>query len=217
MDNTDKKKRIVLFQQLVNKQTGETITRVKPKPKSRKKIIVAKGKGTKTVGKILLARLYPLRFALDTGLRRKGINTTGLSFQTLVIMYYNAFSGNKPVVISDFINNPVFKLRPSDNPSGDLSEARNQTAMVQVNDIVFEVMNIFKRAYERYRTLNNMGLDPKQNMTVEEFSQAKAAIKVKNQLIREASEDHFLKASDFVKTLKWIAGIILFFYILKNL
>jgi hypothetical protein len=217
MDNTDQTKRIILFQKLHNKASGETIIRAKPKPRDKRKIILAKGKGAKTIGKILLARLQPLRFAMLVGLKRKGLNTSGLDFQTLTVLYYNAFSKNKTVDISAFINNPVFRLKTTDSTLSDIDEARNQTSIVAINDVVLEVINIFKRAFERYNTLKNVGLDPNQLMAVEEITQAKAAIYLKSKLLTEAKEDHFLKAGVFRKTLLWIAGIILFFYLIRNL
>ena len=218
MDNTDRHNRTVIVQALKNNRTGEKIVRIKEKKEKRPvRKVIASGRGEKTVGKILIARLSPLRPYMVRGLQLHGINTMGLSMPRIVILYHNQFSPNKDIPVNDFIDNPVFKLRPSDTVNSDLTEARNQTAILTVNEVISEVMRIFAAAKKKYDNLMTLGYDPKELMSRDEYYQARSAKKVIHQLLKESEFNHYLKADQLMKWVKWAVVVWLIFYLLKKL
>lgn len=217
MDNTDIKRKVILFQKRFNPVTGEKIIRTKPKNRIKIKRVLAKGRGRKTIGAILIARLQPLRFAMITGLNRKGINTLGLDLKNIVIQYYNNFSGNKPILVSKFINNFAFKITPNDTLSTDIDSARNQTAMMDIETVVSEIIRTFREAEAKFDNMKYLGLQPNLMLSDENRTQAKAVKLVKKKLIREEKQDHFLKVGQFRKTILWIAGIFFAYYLFRKL
>lgn len=211
MDNTDVKKRVILVQRKRNSLTGETVTRTRPKTSKRQRVVVARGKGSKTIGDVLLARLKPLAFAIRTGLAKRGYNTAGMNFKSQVAVYYNEFSGRKPVDVSEFINHVAFKLKTTDNPNGDIEDARNKQSMMEVNEIVTSVMNVFSTAKHKHEALAMQGQNPRQFMTDEQLTQARAAMIVQEKLLREFRHDNFVTQGDLMKWIKWvvIGGLVI--------
>ena len=221
MDNTDRKKRVILINKRVNHLTGETVVRTKPKNPQRKKIIVAEGKGKKTIGNILLSRLYPFGFAINTGLIKRGYNVSGLNFKSKVAIYYNEFAtgiiGRKPLNVSEFINNVSFKLTPDDEINGDIEETRNQVQFAEITSVVNDIIEVFKVAKFKYETLKIQGFEPRQFLTDEQLTQAKAAFIVQDRLTKNLQSDHFFQSGEVWGLVKIIVGIYLIYYILKSI
>ena len=217
MDLTGNVQRKLLVNKSVNSVTGETVIRVRPKPIRYKRVVIARGSGdTATIGDIITARLRPLRFAMVTGLRRFGINTTGVSWPVLVALYYNTFSG-KRVDVSEFSNHVAFKLKTKDEATADLTDPKNRTQFAEINDIVTEIIELFRQSKEKYLTAEKFDNNPEQVLKSEDVCRAKAVFIVERKLRRELRADHFLKQSDMVTVIKYaIIGFILY-YILKTL
>lgn len=218
MDLTDRtQRRTILTKKTFNPVTGETVTITRPKPVRKRKMTVARGKGDSyTIGDVLLSRLRPLRFAMVTGLQRSGVNTSGLPFKTLTVLYYNTFTGKK-TDLSGFINNPVFKLSPKDETAGDIQEARNRTAMLNVSDVVDTIITLFKTSRDKYNKAVSMGFDPEKNITDEDLTRAKAVFLVEKRLRRELRHDNFVRQSDVITVVKWAVIGFIIYYILKNI
>lgn len=217
MDLTGNVQKKLLVNKSVNPLTGETVIRVRPKPTRYKRVTIARGSGdTVTVGDIITACLRPLRFAMVTGLNRFGVNTKGVSWPVLIALYYNAFSG-KRIDVSEFSNHIAFKLKTTDEATADLTEPKNRTQFAEINDIVNEIIELFRQSKEKYLTAKRFGSNPEQVLKSEDICRAKATFLVERKLRRELRADHFLKQSDVVTVIKYaIIGFILY-YILKNL
>lgn len=205
MDNTERQNRIVL------------IDRKRPK---RKKVL-ARGRGRKTVGAILTARLLPFRFAMRSGLAKRGYHVHAMDFKTTIGTYYNEFGaggpGAKKIDVSAFINSVAFKITPDDQVTGDLDETRNRLAFAEVAAMADEIINIFRSAKFRYQTLVTQGLPPRQFMTDEQLTQAHAVFIVEERLLKKLDGDHFLKKDEFWGFLKWAGIILLTWYLIKEL
>lgn len=223
MDNTDVKRKVVLVRKTYNHLTGERTTTVKPKLVKSKKIIVARGYRSMggdaghTVGDVLTAKALPFRFAMRTLLNQRGYNTNKLKFKSLLIKFYNEFSSKKYIDESNFVNNVVFKLRPTDNPSGDINDARNRTAFFEVTQITNDVINIFKIARDKYMIAANNGLQPEQLLKDEELTMAKATFKVERSLLSENKKDHYVSSGELHKTLYFIGGFLLIYWLISTL
>lgn len=203
MDNTDIKRDVVLVRN-----------------KTKKKVVVARGNGSRTIGDVLIARLRPFRFAIITGLKKHGINTTGVNFKTLVILYHNEYAVGgqvKPVPITQFINSAAFKLKTDDKATGDTGDARNMASFMDIVDTVTRVINVFKVAKVKYSVAVSRGDDPKQVMTDEEYVQAKACFIVEDSLLRKMKGDNYLKAGQVKKFVIWAVIIGVGIYLLSRL
>ena len=191
----------------------DVINHVVSKPKI---VIIAGEKVTQSVGNGLISKLKPFTFAIKKGLQQRGINVTGLNFKTLVILYYNEYSG-KEINVSEFINNVCFKLKPDDLPTGDINSARNKMSYGTIEDIVNTVVHIFKTSKDKFDTLMMQGFDAYNLMTDEQIIQAKAATIVENNLFRKFKGDHFIKEGDFFRYVKYILILVLFVYIVNEI
>lgn len=182
----------------------------------RKKTVLASGFGRCTVGDILLARLKPLRFAMVTGLHRRGINTNGLDFPTLTGLYYNEFSGKK-IDLTNFINHVLFKITTKDTTSGDITDMKNLSLFNQITDVTNEIVNIFRNSKEQYKTAIAQGENPKTVLTSEDFTRAKAVFIVEDMILQKAKTDNFVKQPDLITLIKWVAVGFIIYYLMKNL
>jgi len=223
VDNSDVKRNVILTRKSYNSLTGETtvITKPKPKPK-KKKVVVASGKGSEyTVGDVLISRVKPLHFAMMRQLFQKGINATSMNFKTVVIYYYNNFCINttnrKPYDVSAFINLPAFKIRLDRETSADPNDARNKSSFVDVVEVADAIISIFRQAKARYDTLITEGFDPKEMMNDEQYSQAKAAIIVENDLLKKFRSDNFMKVGEFSTSITWILAFVVVIYFINSL
>jgi hypothetical protein len=217
MDLTGNVKRKILIKKTVNPVTGEATIKVRPKPYLRRKIIVARGTGDiATIGDLITARLKPLRFAIVTGLNRFGVNTSGVSFPVLIALYYNHFSG-KQIDVSEFSNHVAFKISVKDETAGSLTDPKNRTQFMQVNDIVTEIIELFRKSKEKYLSAEKFGNKPEQVLKSEDLIRAKAVFIVEKKLRRELRADHFVKQSDIIQILKIALIAFVAYHILKSL
>lgn len=161
-----------------------------------------------TTGDELINRLRPFRAAMIRGLQQRGVNTFGMKFKTVVATYYNEFSG-RTLNVSDFINNIAFKIKKSDDVTGDILSSRVQASFNEINDVVSAIINIFKVARNKYDAALVYGYEPEKLLKDEEVTQAKAAKKVEHSLLLKFRGDHYMKYSEFRKNMLWIFGFAL--------
>lgn len=173
-----------------------------------RKVVIIIPKKAVSYGDKIIAKLKPFRFALVTGLQRKGISTNAMKFKAIVVVYYNEYSG-KTVSISEFINNPAFKADVNDN----IDNVRVETAMVEISLIVDTIINMFKDSAKRYDTALSYGHIPEKILNDEDLSRAKAAKIVEEALLKKFAADHFMKLSEFNSTLKWLLGFAVVLYL----
>lgn len=219
MDNTDIRRKVILKKTRFNSLTGETITVTRPKVRKRKTVVLSRGKGKKSIGNILLSRLVPFRFAIKTCLVKLGYNVSGLDFKTETALFYNEFAvnryGRKSLNVSEFTNNVAFKLSPDDNINGDLDEARNRTAFLEITDVADSILNVFKGSRTKYETLKLQGLQPEKLMLSAELLQAKAVFIVQRRLTEKIEYDSFVKKNDVIN-LVFIGFLIYFIWIILS-
>jgi len=215
MDNTDRVEQKILTKKLINSETGETITRTKPIKQKKQRIIVASGRGKKSVGNIMLAKVMPFKFAIVTLLKKRGYDTSLMNFRTLLGTYYRDFV--KPDFdVPVFANNIAFKLSPDDETTGNITDARNALQFTEIPIIVDGVISTFVKSKQKYDTCIMQGFDPEMSLKDEEITQAKACIVVQERLLKKEKSDHFLKVDD-LKNIYWLIGFILVFWILTQL
>ena len=217
MDLTGNIKRKLLIKKTLNPVTGEATFRVRPKPIKLKKVVIARGSGDRaTIGDLLTARLKPLRFAMVTGLQRFGVNTSGVSFPVLIALYYNTFSG-KRIDVSEFSNHVAFKIGVKDETAADLTDPKNRSQFMIVNDVVNDIINLFRQSKELYLSAENRGEIPCKVLKAEDITRAKAVFIVEKKLRRELQSDNFVRQSDVFKVLKFALIFFVAYYILKSL
>lgn len=138
----------------------------------------------KPVGTIITSQLLPFAHTMRLQLRRRGYNTTGVPLKSVIPLYYNEFvAGGKLVPIShfEFINNPAFKVRPSDNLNGELTDI-HKDFFAQISDVVYNIIQQFKLSRDKKRSATLNGMNYMEVLTDEEIVQAKAADKVTKDL-----------------------------------
>ena len=220
MDLTENKEPVILTKTYRNRRTGEVKTITKPVPVTvPKKKVIARGKGKKTAGRILIARLQPFKGAMIRGLQRHGINTMSLPFKTIIALYYNEFCltdiTKKSLNVTDFINNVAFKINVNDDINGDITEARNETAFTEIATIVDYIISVFKGAKEKYLYIKQQSLPVYQYLTDEELLQAKTCISVERDLLMKSANDSYVKVTDFKMLVKIVLFFVLIYYLLK--
>lgn len=179
----------------------------------KRKVYVANNRKGATCGDVILARLEPFRKAMIIGLNRRGINTTSLNLKTLTVLYYNEFSGRKPLGVSEFINSFCFKITPKDVTTADRNDPRNVTAISDINEVADSIIFVFRNAKDRYNNLLLQGFEPRRSMRDEEIIQANAAREVQAKLISKSAGDHYVKFSDITPFLKWGLIILVLYYL----
>lgn len=195
MDNTDVKREVILV---------------------KKKEVLASGicdKRRHTIGDVLIAKVLPFRFAMITLLNRRGYRTDSLSFKFLVVKFYNEFVTKNPINESAFINNVVFKIRPDEKTSGDINEARNKTAFLQISEVADNVIDAFRRAKFKYQLHIEKGLNPEQLLADEELTMARAVFLIERDLLKRSHQDNYVSSGEMRKIIWWmiiIAGILWF-------
>lgn len=180
-----------------------------------KKVVLILPKVQLSYGDKIINKLKPFRFAMVTGLQRKGISTNGMKFKGIVVYYYNDYSGKK-VDVSEFINNVAFKVFEGSDVSGDTNSVRVQTAFVELSLIVDSVVNLFKESAQKYDTAISYGYMPDNILNDEDISRAKAVKIVEQSLLKKFEADHFMKAGEFNTTLKWLLGFAIVLYLLSQ-
>ena len=181
---------------------------------------VAGGKGF-TVGRVLLEKVRPFRFAMLVSLQRKGISVAHLRFRHIVALFFNNFCTNSfgvgAINVSDFGNNVAFKIRSLDEAAPYNSNGRVSTQVNEVSEVVECIIEQFKQSNEKYKVAKLYGQSPAMTMTDEELLQAAAFRKVYRNLSKEVRGDNFIKVSTVNQVLKIaVIGLILY-YILKSI
>lgn len=223
MDNTDVKQPVILTKTFTNRKTGQFMSLTQPdKPVyKRKRKTIAAGRGRKTVGKVLVGRLVPFRFAMALLLQRKGIDTSSMPFKTVIALYYNNFcltdASKKPIDVFTFGNNLAFKLSTETDTNGQSEEARNLTAFVEVVEVVNQIIYCFKEAKEKYFVAKEQGLNPKYALSDEDYTEAKACMLVQKDLLMKEQSDSYIKVGSILSVVKWLLAFALAYYLIKNL
>jgi hypothetical protein len=191
MDNTNvQDQKLFIARRKRNPDGSITVQAKKFTPEKQKKRIIARGKGEHTIGAVMTSQLVPFRKAMETGLKKRGYNTSNLNFKTVIGLYYNEFASNlynksnhfAPVNIFEFTSNPAFRVHPHDNINGELDDIHNTIQFDQVNGIIDNIIDLFRYAKLKKRLAISQGINPKEVLTDEEILQAKAADSVERKL-----------------------------------
>jgi len=206
MDNTDVKKPVILTKPIVEKR----------------KVNIAAGKvRNRTLGFYLLNRVRPFRFAMVLGLQRRGISTKNLPFRTIVGLYFNNFCANSfgimPIDIVQWNNNIAFKITEKSDTGSELQEARNMTAFTQIAEVCDYIVELFREAKEKYLIAKMQGYEPKEVLTDEQFTQAKACMRVEKRLNNAERSDNYIKLSSVKAFIKWLIILVIIYYAITKL
>jgi hypothetical protein len=138
----------------------------------------------KPIGSIITSQLLPFANTMRLQLRRRGYNTDSLSLKDVIPLYYNEFVVEdklQPVSHFEFINNPAFKVRPSDNLNGELTDV-HKDFFGDISDVVYNIIQKFKLSRDKKRSASLNGMDYMEVLTIDEVVQAKATEKVTKDL-----------------------------------
>lgn len=215
MDLTGHKGRVIQNRRKVNADGSITVTS-RVKPKTKKKVVIARGKGEKTVGAVIASQLLPFRNVMELQLNKRGFNTSRMDFKNVIPLYYNEFVSNKentespfvPINSYEFCNHVAYRIKPNDNINGDLKDFRNMAQFSNFNGVVDNIVSIFKYAKLKKRAAQIEGVSPKEVMTTEEIVQANAAEKIERDLENKALNGKALRVGQFKNVL--IIGLIIF-------
>ena len=181
---------------------------------------IAGGNGY-SVGRVLLEKVRPFRFAMLVSLQRKGIATAHLKFRHIVALFYNNFCLNSfgvgAVNVSDFGNNLAFKIKTLEEAAPYNSNGRVSSQVNEVTEVAEYVIEQFKQSNEKYKVAKSYGQNPKLTLTDEELLQAAAFRKVYNDLSKEVQGDNFVKVATVKQVLKFAVIIGILYYILKSI
>lgn len=186
-----------------------------------KKIVIARGKGEKTVGTVVLSELLPFKKVMKLQLQKRGFNVTGMSFRNLVITYYNEFVSNKvdksssyiPVNFYEFLSNPVFRMNKIDNYCSLEEKTKINLYVSNIRDVVDNTVDFFKRSLLKKQVAIESGFKPKQVLNPEELVQAAATEKVLKELENKALQNHYVKNSELNEIL-FIGIVVLILYLI---
>jgi hypothetical protein len=219
MDNTDVNTNTKIKVKRQRLPDG-TISFLVKRNRAKKKRVLARGKGEKTVGKVIVSQLEPFRSHMEKSLRRRGYNVFGVPFKEMIPLYYNEFVSHPespftPISNYEFRNNPVWNIRPSSNLNGDINDHRNRDYFVQVGSIVDNIISVFSDAKAKKQAAINQGVPVREALTSEEIGQAKAAEKVERKLENQIFDNQPVKWKTIKKL--FILGIVIFgiYHLLK--
>lgn len=203
MDNTDIKNNVIITKPIY-KQANKG---------------VASGKGF-SVGRVLLEKVRPFRFAMLLSLQRKGIATQRLSFKYITALFYNNFCVNsfgvEPVDVNDFANNVAFKIKSLEQAQPYNSNGRISSDVNNIVEVTEYIIEQFKQSHDKYNTARYYGQQPSMTLTDNELLQAAAFRKVYSKLSKEVTSDNYLKISSVNQLLKIIIVLALFYYFIKS-
>ena len=181
---------------------------------------IAGGNGF-SVGRVLLEKVRPFRFAMLVSLQRKGIATSHLRFRHIVALFYNNFCTNSfgigQVNVSDFGNNVAFKIKTLDEAAPYNSNGRVSSQVNEVAEVAEYVIEQFKQSNEKYKVAKMYGQNPAMTLSDEELLQAAAFRKVYRGLSKEVQGDNFVKVATIKQVLKIAVISLIVYYILKSL
>lgn len=204
MDNTDVKRNVIL---------------TRPVSLQAKRHIA--GGRVKSVGRVLLEKVRPFRFAMLLSLQRKGIATKRLPFKVIAALFFNYFCTNSfgiaPVDVSAFANNVAFRIKDISEAEPYNTNGRIHSEINQVMELAEYIVEQFRQSNEKYNVAKSYGYDPNFVITDEEILQAKAFKRVYRNLNNELKSDNFVKVSDLKGAIKLVVIIGIVYYILKQL
>ena len=145
----------------------------------------------RSVGSELTSQLKPFRPAMKRLLNKRGYNTSGMSFNDMIPVYYNECVSNKniaksnyvPINCFEFSENPVFKFSEHDNLNGDIFTHENRAYFNKVAAVTDTIIDDFRGAklrYKHFKIPNSNNFDI--NLTNDDIVKGKAAVKVENDL-----------------------------------
>jgi hypothetical protein len=180
-------------------------------------------KGEFSIGTKLLAPLIPFKSVMVRQLNRRGFNTSQLDLKRLTALYYNEIVSNKenkenhfvPISYYEFCNNVAFKIRPSDNLNGDISDFKNLENFDHVNSVTNNIIASFKKAKAKKLKAHYDGLSPRSALTDDEFIQAKALERIENSLEEKALNIKPVSLGDFKNLFLLFLGVWLLIYIFE--
>ena len=175
------------------------------------------------MGAVITSKLTPFAPAMRKELARRGFSTGGLDFKNLMALYYNEIvsdknissNGLKPINAYEFTNNFVFRVTPSDNLNGDLTDIHNQLAFENVNTVTSDIINSFRIAMAKKRAAVSQGLNPSHVLTDTELLQARAGERVQNSLEQEVTDNKPVTFGQLRGLIIWILVIVLIFQFVK--
>lgn len=174
-----------------------------------------------SVGRVLLEKVRPFRFAMLVSLQRKGISVAHLRFRHIAALFYNNFCTNAfgvaPIDVSSFGNNVAFKIRSLDEAAPYNSNGRVSSQVNEVAEVTEYIIEQFKQSNEKYKVAKMYGQRPDLVLTDEELLQAAAFRKVYRNLSKEVRGDNFVKVATIKQVLKIGVISLIVYYILKNL
>ena len=202
---------------------GVTRYEFRLKPRTKRKVVVARGSnnltGSHSVGAVVLSQLIPFRKYMIAQLNSRGFNTSKMNWRNIVILYHNEFVSNQhnkqspfvPVDSYEFCNNFAFRIKPKDNSIGNFDDFRNVDGMGQIGNIVDNIVNTYKYAKGRYQKAERAGENPKDVLSDVEYFQARSAIAVEKKL-RNSLEDNTSVKTGQVKKILIVAVVIFILY-----
>jgi len=180
---------------------------------------VAGGNGS--VGRVLLEKVRPFRFAMLVSLQRKGIATAHLKFRHIVALFFNNFCVNSfgvgAINVSDFGNNVAFKIRSLEEAAPYNTNGKISSQVNEVTEVAEYVIEQFKQSDEKYKVAKMYGQNPAMTLTDDELLQAAAFRKVYRSLSKEVQGDNFVKVATVKQVLKFAVIIGILYYILKSI
>jgi len=186
--------------------------------KVRKKL---KKQRERTVGSMMISELLPFKRVMRKQLNMRGFSTNQMPFNQLAILYHNEFASNKfntsnsylPINSYEFCNNVAFKIKPSDNLNGDITNPRNRDYFLQIGGVVDNIVDTFKVAKIKKQIAIRDGVDPRKVLTSEELIQANATEKIQNNLEDKMSLNESIKLKDLKNVVIFAIVVYLIWYI----
>lgn len=205
MDNTDVKRNVILTRPVSFQGKSKRIA----------------GGTVHSVGRVLLEKVRPFRFAMLLSLQRKGIATRHLSFKVVTALFFNNFCTNTfgiaPVDVTEFTNNVAFRIKDIAEAEPYNTNGRINSQINQVREVAEYIIERFRQAHEQVKTTKDYGYDVKLTISDEDILMSKAYKRVYNRLNNELKSDNFVKVSDLKGAIKFVIVIGLIYYILRQL
>ena len=204
MDNTDVKRNVIL---------------TTPAALQGKKRIA--GGAVHSVGRVLLEKVRPFRFAMLLLLQRKGIATRRLPFKVIVALFFNNFCTNEfgiaAIDISGFANNIAFRIKDIKEAEPYNSNGRIHSEINQIKEVAEYIIERFRQAAEKVQAAKEYGYDTRLTISDEDILMSKAFKRVYRILNNEVKSDNFVKVSDLKGAIKFVVIIGIIYYILRQL
>ena len=180
------KKPLLVHRRRLRDGTVITVTKGVP-PKKRKRVVIASGlRGKKTIGNVMIAQLQPFKKSMARQLSRRGIYADHLQLKRIIPLYYNNFvcsehSQYTPINMAEFVNHIAYRVSPSDNLNGDVTDFRNMAEFTKLDDVIENIIDVFRTAKNKKRAVL-MSSNSYDLLTDDEQEQARTCQKVEKHL-----------------------------------